>query len=54
MQTDTKVHFQDKKPPKPKAEVDLLCENCEEPISQRDFDRDGLCSNCRKELGIFQ
>lgn len=52
MQADTKVHYQDKTPPKPKAEVELLCDNCDEQISQRDFDRDGLCPDCKKELGI--
>jgi hypothetical protein len=52
MQTETKVHFQDKTPPKPKAEADLLCENCDVKISQRDFNKDGLCQDCRRELGI--
>lgn len=51
MQSEAKVHFQDKPQPKIKEE-EYLCDECGEPISRRDSEKDGLCNECRRELGI--
>ena len=47
-----KIHFQDKEPKKEKVEIPFLCDNCGESITARDFNKDGLCLDCRRELGI--
>jgi len=51
MQSESKVHYQDKAPKKTKVEV-YVCDNCGEPITKKEFEKEGLCADCRQEFSI--